>query len=265
MIDADSAKWRVLAESAGVPMRWIYRREARLLGQFEVVAMRRAFTTLVVNEKERAELLALAPEAPVMVVENGVDLTAFARTGAPSSSPSVVFCGVMDYEPNVQGAIWLAGAVWPQVRAARPDARLLLIGASPSPAVRALASQSSGVEVTGTVPDVKPYLWDAAVAAAPLQIARGVQNKVLEAVAAGLPCVVTRQVAEGLPLEVRPACPVGEGASEFATALINLLSQLPDERLRLVATADLGALTWPNRLRPLGPLLKRAAEQTGRP
>ena len=117
--------------------------------------------------------------------------------------------GVMNYAPNVEGAVWLAREVWPIVRSARPDARLTLIGASPSAEVVALASDRTGVVVTGTVPDVRPYLWRAAVAAAPLQIARGIQNKVLEAVAAGLPCVVTPQVAEGLPREVVPACWTG--------------------------------------------------------
>jgi sugar transferase (PEP-CTERM/EpsH1 system associated) len=264
MIDADSAKWRVMAATARQPMRWIYQRESRLLGRFEVTAMRRAFATLVVNEKERAELLSLTPDAPVIVMENGVDLAAFARTGTRDQSSTVVFCGVMDYEPNVQGARWLASEVWPRVRAARPDARLMLIGASPSPAVTALASESDKVVVTGTVPDVKPYLWSAAVAAAPLQVARGVQNKVLEAVAAGLPCVVTSQVADGLPREVGAACRVGASSGEFAEALIDLLARSWADRLALAGTADLSALAWSNRLKPLGPLLTRAARTAAR-
>jgi hypothetical protein len=113
--------------------------------------------------------------------------------------------------------------------------------------------------VTGSVPDVRPYLWEAAVAAAPLHVARGIQNKVLEAIAAGLPCVVTPAVADGLPGEVVPACRVGASASEFAGALIELLALTADERRRLASCADMSPLSWSARLRPLLPLLTAAA------
>jgi sugar transferase (PEP-CTERM/EpsH1 system associated) len=259
MIDADSAKWQAIADASRLPMRWIYRREARLLARFEIVAMRKACATLVVNEKERAALLALAPGAPVHVVENGVDLDAFAPPPLSEPSSTVVFCGVMNYEPNVQGAVWLARQVWPLVRAERPDARLRLVGASPSPDVLALANEESGVEVTGTVPDVRPHLWSAAIAAAPLQVARGIQNKVLEAAAAGLPCVVTPQVADGLPDEVGGACLVARSREEFAAALLDLLGRPPTELRKLAAAASLGALRWSARLEGLVPLLARAA------
>jgi glycosyltransferase involved in cell wall biosynthesis len=259
MIDADSAKWSALANINRPPLRQIYRREARLLGAFEAAAMRRAFATLVVNEKERSALQVLAPERPIVVMENGVDLRSFMPADAPSPSASVVFCGVMNYAPNAQGAVWLAREVWPRVRRHRPDAELLLIGASPSAEVLALASESAGIVVTGTVPDVRPYLWRAAVAAAPLQVARGIQNKVLEAVAAGLPCVVTREVADGLPAEVAPACPVAGNAEEFASALLEMLRRTPAERRAAATGADLRSLQWSTRLEPLVPLLAAAA------
>ena len=264
MIDADSAKWATLAEGSRMPQRRIYQREARLLGKFEVVAMQRAFTTLVVNEKERAALEALAPDTRVQVVENGVDLDAFRPPSQPVDSASVVFCGVMNYGPNEQGAVWLARDVWPLVRAARPGARLVLVGSSPSRQVRGLASETLGVRVTGAVPDVRPYLWDAAVAAAPLHVARGVQNKVLEAIAAGLPCVVTPAVAEGLPREVMPACGVSEDARQFASALCDFLAHAPAERRARASLADLRSLHWSARLRPLMPILEAAARSGGR-
>ena len=262
MIDADSAKWSAVAEKSSPPMRWIYRREARVLGAFERTAMRSVYATLVVNEKERGALRTLAPDSPILVMENGVDLSSFAAHTAPRDSASVVFCGVMNYGPNVDGAVWLAREVWPMVRSARPDARLTLIGASPSPQVLALASDRSGVVVTGTVPDVRPHLWDAAVAAAPLLVARGIQNKVLEAVAAGLPCVVTPEVAEGLPPEVVPACRTGRTAPEFAGLLIDFLNRPATERRRLAGSADVSLLQWSARLRPLMPLLEDAARGT---
>jgi sugar transferase (PEP-CTERM/EpsH1 system associated) len=263
MIDADSAKWSALGQTSRLPLRWIYQREARLLARFEALAIRKAFATLVVNENERAALRALAPEAPIHVIENGVDLTSFAPATTNKPSSSVVFCGVMNYEPNVRGAVWLARTVWPLVRAARPDARLILVGSSPSQEVAALASETSRVMVTGTVADVKPYLWGSAVAAAPLQIARGIQNKVLEAIAAGLPCVVTRRVADGLPREVGGACRVADSAEEFSTALLDLLERSPAERRRLAFSADLSRLRWSARLRTLVPLLKYAAMCNG--
>jgi polysaccharide biosynthesis protein PslH len=262
MIDADSAKWSAVAETSRPPMRWIYRREARVLRAFEAAAMRSVYTTLVVNEKERGALRTVAPDSPILVMENGVDLSSFAAKTAPQDSASVVFCGVMNYGPNVDGAVWLTREVWPIVRSARPDARLTLIGASPSPQVSVLASDRAGVVVTGTVPDVRPHLWGAAVAAAPLLVARGIQNKVLEAVAAGLPCVVTPQVADGLPREVVPACRTARTAAEFAGVLIDLLNRPAVERRRLAAAADVSLLQWSARLRPLMPLLEGAARGT---
>jgi sugar transferase (PEP-CTERM/EpsH1 system associated) len=259
MIDTDSAKWATLATESSIPRRWIYRREKNLLGRFESRVVRQSFATLVVNNRERAALQALAPDSVIQVVENGVDRQAFSPPGPPRESATVVFCGVMNYGPNEQAASWLARDIWPLVRAGRPDARLLIIGASPSPAVLALASERSGVIVTGRVADVRPYLWDAAVATAPLHIARGVQNKVLEAVASGLPCVVTPAVAEGLPPEVEPACTVGESPRQFADAIGALLRRAPSERRAVAARADLAALSWANRLRPLVPLLAAAA------
>jgi sugar transferase (PEP-CTERM/EpsH1 system associated) len=263
MIDADSAKWATLAQGSRMPKRWIYAREARLLGRFEVIAVQRAFTTLVVNEKERAAFEVLAPHSRVQVVENGVDLSAFKPPSQPPESATVVFCGVMNYGPNEQGAVWLAREVWPLVRAARPGARLMLVGSSPSAQVLALASEALGVHVTGAVPDVRNYLWDAAVAAAPLHVARGVQNKVLEAVAAGLPCVVTPAVAEGLPPEIAPACCVSPDARQFAAALLDFLAAAPAERRARASQADLTSLHWSARLRPLMPILE-AAVRSGR-
>ena len=262
MIDADSRKWADLSVHSRFPLNWVYRREAQLIGRFEVRIMREAFTTLVVNEKEREVLLALEPGGRVVVMENGIDLERFTPSGEPKLSSTVVFCGVMNYEPNAQGAIWLAREVWPLVRRVRADAKLTIVGTSPTAAVVALQSPDNGVVVTGAVDDVRPYLWEAAVAAAPLHVARGVQNKVLEAIAARLPCVVTPAVAEGVPREILPACTVGENAAAFADALLQRLAQSPAERSATVANADMSSLLWSARLRPLMPLLEAAANRT---
>ena len=115
------------------------------------------------------------------------------------------------------------------------------------------------IEVTGRVPDVRPWLWESAVGIAPLHVARGVQNKALEAIAAGLPIVITPAVAAGLPEEAAPAVAVADLAPQFAEAVIELLSVSPPARRARSSSANLGRLTWANTLRPLAQMLEDAA------
>jgi glycosyltransferase involved in cell wall biosynthesis len=166
---------------------------------------------------------------------------------------------VFNYAPNVEGALWLARDVWPRVRAMRPDARLTLAGAHPARSIRRLAANDKSIEVTGQVPDMRPYLWRSAIAVAPLFTARGVQNKVLEAVAAGLPAVVTPAVLAGLPAEVVPACRMAAEPESYARAILDLLALTPAARRRLAARAQLADLAWSIRLAPLVRLIGRAA------
>ena len=133
------------------------------------------------------------------------------------------------------------------------------MGSNPTSAVRALADQARGITVTGTVPDVRPYVWGSAVAVAPLLLARGVQTKALEAVAGGIPCVVTPAVAEGLPAEILPACPVAASPDAFADAILRVLALDPAARRRMAGTADVPALDWPHRLAPLRAIFEDAA------
>ena len=259
MLDVDSAKWGALALTSTRPMSWIYAREARVLARFEAQATRRSVTTLVVTERERQTLADLAPEARIEVVGNGVDAERLRPPDPPSGEPRVVFCGVMNYLPNEEAALWFAKDVWPLVRAQHPDARLQIVGAHPTAAVKALESSTEGIEVTGEVPDVRSYLWAAAVSVAPLLTARGVQNKVLEAMAAGLPVVTTPVVATGLPPQVAPACLVAQDAAPFADAVVKLLRASPAERRRLAGLADLTSLSWSQTLQPLRSILRNAA------
>lgn len=263
LVDVDSLKWGALAGKAAAPLSWIYRREAASLGAFEARAARAAFATVVVNDRERDALAAIAPNARIEVVPSGVDWDYWRPRDAPQESQDVVFCGVMNYAPNEEAALWLAREVWPAVVKRRPGGRLRLVGSHPTTRVRKLARVDPTVEVTGHVPDVRPYLWRAAVAAAPLHTARGIQNKVLEAVAAGLPTVVTPVVADGLPVEILPSCFVAEGVTAFAAAIVRGLDLSPPERRAEAGRADLGALGWDRRLAPLVDLL-RAAASSGR-
>lgn len=264
MVDVDSAKWAALANGTRGPRAWVYRRESRRLRAFEAEVARRAACTLVVNDRERRTLEAIAPGAPIVVVGNGVDVASFKPPASPASGSRIVFTGVFDYAPNVEGAAWFVREVWPLVLAQHPGATLLLVGARPARALRALARRARSVTVTGAVPDIRPYLWEAAFAVAPLQTARGLQNKVLEALAAGLPVVTTPAVAQGLPAEALTGCVVGGDRESFAAGVVRLLSLAPDERRRLAGTADLVPLTWEKRLAGLAPLVAQAVSSTSR-
>jgi sugar transferase (PEP-CTERM/EpsH1 system associated) len=260
LLDVDSAKWATLATASTGPMRWIYRREAHHLADFERVAAMRAHRTVVVNQREADLLTALAPEAPVSIIPNGVDVAGLKPPASPHDAADLVFCGVMNYGPNVDGVCWFAREIWPLIRARRPDARFSIVGSDPVAKIRQLAASEPGIHVTGTVPDVRSYLWSAAVSVVPLRIARGVQNKVLEGIAAGLPSVITSQVFAGLPAEVHPACRVADTAADFAEQTLSLLALSSRERRAVSAHADLRSLSWERQLEPLYQILLNAAQ-----
>lgn len=259
LVDVDSRKWHDLAAVSRPPLSWVYRREARTLGAFEARASSEAVATLVVNEREAALARELAPAANVQVIANGIELERLQPPGPPGDNERVVFCGVMNYAPNDQGMRWFVTEVWPTVRRERPRATLAIVGADPQRSLQALCAADSRIELTGRVPDVRPWLWESAVSIAPLHVARGVQNKALEAMAAGLPIVATSAVAEGLPADAAPALTVADQAPQFAQAVIDLLAASPPTRRGRAASANLGRLTWANTLRNLGQMLEDAA------
>jgi glycosyltransferase involved in cell wall biosynthesis len=215
--------------------------------------------TLVVNDREQVTLSQIAPGARVAVVPNGIDIDAFRPPDPPVESPLVVFCGVMNYSPNEDGVGWFATQVWPLVRRSRPDARFAVVGSGATKAVHALAAADSSIEIVGQVPKVQPYLWRSALSIAPLRVARGLQNKVLEALAAGLPVVVTRTVLDGLPVEAQRGCLVADEPDSFAESVLRLLEKSADDRRRLAESADLARLTWTEQLRPLERILRDAS------
>jgi glycosyltransferase involved in cell wall biosynthesis len=251
MVDVDSGKWSALSQHAKWPNRYIYSREAVCLAEFERQAVRAAAMTLVVNEREANAVRELVPNAAVQVIQNGIDLEPFKPPDGPATTAEVTFCGVLDYEPNEAAALRLARDIWPRVHRQRPDATLLLLGSRPTPAIRALPEVDSSIRVSGAVPDVKPYLWKSALAAVPLMTARGVQNKVLEALAAGLPVVVSPIVAEGLPESALGGCIVAGHDEEFAGSIVHLLDAGPAARRERAERASLERLTWPLQLEPL--------------
>ena len=262
LVDVDSQKWLALSESSSWPKSWIYEREAEHLAEFERRLAAAASEVFVVNERERKLMRTVAPDSNVAVVPVGVDVDPLLPRVPPERRPRIVFCGVMNYTPNVDGVRWFARDVWPLVRARRPDAQFVIVGSDPVAHVRRLHSPEQGIEVSGTVDDVRPYLWESAVSIAPLFMARGVQTKVLEAVAAGLPAIVTSAVFEGLPPAIRSACRVADTAEAYAAAALSLLNMTPADRRQLAQSADLSQLGWDAQLRPLHDALASATPRT---
>jgi sugar transferase (PEP-CTERM/EpsH1 system associated) len=226
--DVDSDKWRQYAARAPWPLRPVYALEARRLRQFEMRVLRRCSAATLVTERERALWSDLPADlfAKVHVIPNGVDLDYFAPATAPRAAagmpPAIVFTGAMDYYANVDAVVFFAEEVLPRVRAAVPEARFTIVGNRPTPRVQALARRP-GVEVTGFVADTRPYYAGAAVCVVPLRIARGIQNKLLEAMAMGRPVVASPAAAAGLGARSGDEVRVADGAAAMAAAVVDLL------------------------------------------
>jgi sugar transferase (PEP-CTERM/EpsH1 system associated) len=181
LIDVDSQKWLDFAAASRPPKRWLYRLEAARVRAAERALGGRVRAAGVVSGAEAKVYDSFTHAGAATVATNGVDLEYFAPAGC-AEAPALAFVGALDYLPNVDAAVWFARAVWPLIRARVPGAEFRLIGRNPAAAVRALAALP-GVAVVGQVPDVRPFVASAAVAVVPLRLARGVQNKVLEAMA----------------------------------------------------------------------------------
>lgn len=229
MDDLDSRKWAELARHGRLPSRLIYGTESRRLAAREREWIAAFDATLMVSEREAEAVADPGLRSRVHVVPPilpGVD--GFENACPPVASTGLVvgFLGVMDYEPNVDAACWMAGEIWPRIRQECPGARLLIVGRSPTSAVRGLA-QDPSIVVTGTVPKIDSYLAAMRVHVAPLRVSRGVQIKVLTAMAAGRPCVVTSAVAEGLGARAGRDLLVADSPAGFAAAVIDMLEH-PD-------------------------------------
>jgi len=239
-VDVDSAKWSAYADRHAWPLSWLYRREGRTLLAYERAvagASRRSFFS---TAQETELFLRHAPEAaPVCeAMTNGVDAERFAPDPTlpnpfAAGQRAIVFTGAMDYWPNVDAVAWFAREMLPTLRRTRPDLHFWIVGRAPTPAVQALAGEH--VHVTGTVPDVRPYLQHAAAVVAPLRLARGIQNKVLEAMAMAQPVVAADSCVQVLQAEPgRDIVPAAD-----AEAYVRELGALLDDptRARAVGVA----------------------------
>ncbi len=225
LVDVDSDKWTQYAGHTRFPFSAIYSREGRCLREYERAVCEKSAAVLVSTEREAQLVRAILPGARVHVVANGVDAEYFnpAEWRCDRTGNAVVFTGDMSYFPNAEAASYFARAVLPIIRQSVPDAQFWVVGRNPGPAVVKLG-EIPGVTVTGFVPDVRTYLAQAKVSVAPFSIAAGIQNKILEAMAFGLPVVATTRVLQGLSPAVAAVTETGNTPEELAAKVTRLLT-----------------------------------------
>lgn len=263
-VDVDSAKFATYADQdKRQPLHWVHAREARKLGAYEADMARRTDASLFVSEAEAALFRARSGLGidKVHAVENGIDTDRFDPAASlepvgAGEGPLAVFTGQMDYRPNIDAVRWFAADILPLVRQRHPGARFAIVGRAPTDEVRAL-EKLPGVTVTGEVPDVRPWLAAANAVVAPLLLARGVQNKLLEAMAMARPVVASAAAAEGIDAVPGEHLRVADDAQGIADAVCAIFDD-PAGASQMGAAARgrmIARYGWDARMAPLGKLL----------
>lgn len=263
-VDVDSAKFATYAEQdKRQPLNWVHKREARVLGAYEAEVARRADASLFVSEAEAAlfRIRSGLGADRVRAVENGIDTDRFdpavmLEPVGVGEGPLAVFTGQMDYRPNIDAVRWFGTDILPLIRQRHGQARFAIVGRAPTDEVRALAALP-GVTVTGEVADVRPWLAAADAVVAPLLLARGVQNKLLEAMAMARPVVASAAAAEGIDATAGEHLLVANDAPTMAEAVCSLFDD-PGTAAKMGQAARARMIArygWDARLAPLGDLL----------
>jgi sugar transferase (PEP-CTERM/EpsH1 system associated) len=265
MVDVDSEKWRAYARHSAGPRAWVYRVESQRLRQYEQALLSRVALVMVCAEREAALLDSSTGRRPdtLEVITNGVDLDHFrpcAVAGYGAAGAKLLFTGGMDYLPNVDAVRYFANEVLPRIRSRRPDAEFVVAGRNPTRQVRQLGSRA-GVQIVGQVPDMRPYFMQATGSVVPVRMARGVQNKLLEAMACGRAVVATPQVAAGLAAVAGEELLVAQNGPDFAEASLRVLDEEPlrarlGQRARLFVQREHG---WAPLMRRLCSLVEAVA------
>jgi sugar transferase (PEP-CTERM/EpsH1 system associated) len=266
LVDVDSAKFEAYAKSHGGLTGWIEAREARLLAAEEARLAARAAVTLLISSEEAALFRARLPasvHADVRVLGNGIDSAGFdPATVAPEPrmlacpGPRLIFTGQMDYTPNVDAVLRALDRILPQIRVWWPEVTFHVVGRNPAPELLARHGED-GCHVWGRVDDIRPWLATADCALVPLEIGRGVQNKVLEAMAMGLPVVLSSEAATGIPARDDEHFAVGETDAGLSQAVVALLDD-PARAKAMGAAARrfvVEQLGWDAALAPLAPIV----------
>lgn len=216
--------WRRRVEHARNPLERAYLRvQAERMFAYEQSVCQQAAYVIAVSEADARTMRELFGIAKVGSVPTGVDTEYFAPPGDVSPVSDLVFIGSMDWMPNVDGVQYFVREVLPLIRQRRPDCSLTITGRTPPPEVLALAHQDSRIRVTGTVPDVRPYLWGSLVSVVPLRIGGGTRLKIYEAMAARVPVVSTTIGAEGLQVHPPRDIRIADTPQEFAEQCLALL------------------------------------------
>lgn len=232
--DMDSQKWLEYARYKPFPLSvgyWLEgtkleREEKRLASQFDMCT--------ATTRAEYETLRGYGVSVPADWFPNGVDASYFAPDGGDYARDTLSFVGRMDYYPNQECMIQFCRDTLPRIRARRPDTKLVIVGADPSPAIRKLG-ELPGVTVTGSVPDVRPHVLRSCAMVAPLNIARGTQNKILESMAMGVPVITSEIAAGGVDAEADAHLLVARSPDEYASAALKLMDDA-QERARLART-----------------------------
>lgn len=240
-VDVDSAKWTQYASERSWPLSLLFRREGRCLLAYEQTVAMKARQSFFVTDSETALFRQLAPQAAakVQTICNGVDSQFFSANAARSNpfragEKSIVFTGAMDYWPNVDAVRWFSNDILPIIRKTWPGLRFYIVGRNPDVSVQSLGS--GGVVVTGTVPDVRPYLQYADVVVAPLRLARGIQNKILEAMSMGRPVVASGACVSAIQAQSSVDIVSADSVEEYVMAINEILSDpLRAQRLGVAA------------------------------
>jgi len=225
-VDIDSEKWKRYAEISSFPMSWVYILENQRLGIWEKKICNRFNLSLLTTEKEKEKLSKLAKNCQnkILVCPNGIDTDYFfpeeGTTNSNQSDPSIVFTGQMDYLPNIDAVIYFYVHIFPKILENHKDAKFVIVGRNPDPKLKEICVEAI---ITGEVDDIRPYLYDGTVFVAPLRLAFGVQNKVLEAMACKLPVVSTSRILPGMKAKIGDDILVADSPTDFANTVCKLL------------------------------------------
>jgi len=225
-MDLDSDKWKQYSTSSYWPMSWVYTREARLLARLEQ-KIQQTFDHCFLISQNEVDLFHqyIGPAENIHVLGNGIDTDSFYPPVKPpeNSDPVFIFTGVMDYKPNVDAVLWFMKHVWHLIREQYPQARFIIAGMNPSQTIQNFA-HTPGIEVTGFVDNILPYYHQSDYFVAPFTIARGVQNKILQACACGLPVIASSMGAEGIEYKHGENIIIAETAEDYLQSIDNLES-----------------------------------------
>ena len=256
--DMDSQKWLEYANYKPFPLSLGYRLEGRKMLAAEQRLARRFDMCTATTRAEWETLESYRTGAATDWFPNGVDASFFSPSDSPYNADTISFIGRMDYYPNQECMGRFCAQTWPLLRARRPAMKLLIVGADPSPQMRELG-KLPGVTVTGSVPDVRPFVRGSALMVAPLAIARGTQNKILEAMAMGVPVITSSIAAGGVDAEAERHLLVADTPQQTCDAVLRIVEN-PAERVRLADAGRQRMLShhaWPHSMRRLDGIIDR--------